>query len=104
MSIIINKSECTGCGQCIEICPGNIIRFDDTKKAYLNNPSDCWHCMACVKECPVNAISLILPPEMEGKGGRLMIKRSGNYTEWTIKKADGQKITLVTNTEEANEY
>lgn len=104
MGIIINKNKCTGCKQCVNICPGNIIRTDEAGKAYLKRPSDCWNCMSCVKECPSEAITLILPPEMGGKGGILSVKRKENITEWTINKADGSKVVLVTNTEEANNY
>ncbi len=104
MSVIINKSKCVGCKNCFNICPGNVIRIDENGKAYLKRPSDCWNCMSCIKECSANAITLILPPELEGKGGILSVKRRENLTEWTINKTDGTSITLVTNTNEANNY
>ena len=33
MSIHINKLKCVGCGQCIEACPGNLIKKDTDGKA-----------------------------------------------------------------------
>lgn len=104
MSIAVNQEECTGCRNCIAICPGNIIRLNTSGKAYLKRPSDCWSCMSCVKECTSGAISLILPPELGGRGGRLAAKVQGSLTEWTITKADGTRKVLITNTEEANTY
>lgn len=91
MSILTDKSKCTGCGRCAGICPGNIISIDDKEKAYLRRPSDCWSCMACIKECPVGAISFVLPPEIGGKGGRLYVKRENQCTEWTIIRGDSKK-------------
>ena len=104
MGITINKSKCISCQSCLNICPGNIIRTDDKGKPYLKRPSDCWNCMACIKECKVNAVTLILPPEIGGRGGVLSVKCGKNFTEWTINKTDGTSTILVTNTDEANNY
>ena len=104
MGITINKSKCIACKSCVNICPGNVIRSDESGKAHIKRLSDCWNCMSCIKECPAGAITLTLSPEIGGQGGVLAVKRNGNSTEWTINKADGASVILVTNTDEANNY
>lgn len=104
MSILTDKSKCTGCSCCAVICPGNIIGIDDEGKAYLRRPSDCWGCLACIKECSAGAISFVLPPEMGGNGGQLSVRRENHRTEWTIVRENGTAFTLVTDTRESNSY
>ena len=36
MGVVIDQNKCRGCRKCINICPGNIIRINDSGKAYLN--------------------------------------------------------------------
>lgn len=104
MSVVIDKEKCIGCGKCINICPGNVIRRDDSGKAYLDDPSDCWSCVSCMKECTVQAIYMILPPAVDANGGRMSVRQKGNITEWEIEKTDGEKLLLTTDTNEANKY
>ena len=104
MSIVIDKTKCVGCGKCVHICPGNVLRQDVQKKAYPEDPSDCWNCVSCMKECPVQAISILLPMEISAGGGRMKIRRDGNITAWEMEKTDGEKIVITTDTNEANKY
>ena len=104
MGAFINQSRCIGCGQCADICPGNLIRFHESGKAFLRHVEDCWGCVSCMKECPAGAIVLTLPPEMEGRGGTLTIHREGKQTEWTVNRRNGEREVLITNTDEANQY
>ena len=85
MGVVIDQNKCRGCRKCINICPGNIIRINDSGKAYLKRKEDCWSCVSCVKECPVSAIELKL-------------------TEWTITRGNGDKKVIITDTAEANNY
>ncbi len=66
MPPIIDKSKCTGCGKCVEICEGDC--FFGSKKGEVptvNYPEECWHEASCVKECPVKgAIKLRVPLPM----------------------------------------
>ncbi len=59
----INYGKCTGCNQCVEICPLDIIKCNENgpETAY---PDECWHCGNCRISCPNDAISIIFPPEM----------------------------------------
>ncbi|MBQ9436913.1 MAG: 4Fe-4S binding protein [Lachnospiraceae bacterium] len=104
MGIIIDTLKCVGCGKCVQICPGNLIRMDENRKAYLKRPEDCWRCCSCLKECEKGAVSMILPPALEGRGGRMQVKKDGAQTEWIMQGNNGEKTVLITNAREANKY
>ena len=46
-------SACTGCGQCVRLCPMNNITIQNGKPVW---GGDCTHCMACICRCPAEAI------------------------------------------------
>lgn len=56
MSARVDKKKCTGCGQCVEICPVEAIELKK-EKAVIDEES-CLECGACVDECPAAAIIL----------------------------------------------
>ena len=56
MAAVVDKEKCTGCENCIEICPVDAISIKD-KKASINE-EECIECGNCVDECPNEAISL----------------------------------------------
>ena len=68
MSIRIQKSKCTGCGRCIEACPGNLIKKDKENKAFIRQVRDCWGCTSCIKECRHDAIRFFLGADVGGRG------------------------------------
>jgi formate hydrogenlyase subunit 6 len=53
----INADACTGCGECIAICPTGSLQMRDGK-AVLANPATCIYCATCETICPVGAIEL----------------------------------------------
>jgi len=53
----IDRQTCTGCSDCINICPVNALGQVDGK-ASLVRPDTCTYCNACEDICPVNAIEL----------------------------------------------
>ena len=55
MAAKVDKSKCTGCGACVDVCPVNAIKIED-KKAIISD--ECVDCGACISQCPVEAISL----------------------------------------------
>jgi len=65
----INKSRCTGCGKCANICPMKNIQIYQ-KKAIPKK--QCTMCYRCISQCPAQAITLL---------GRQVIEQSyiGKY-------------------------
>jgi NAD-dependent dihydropyrimidine dehydrogenase PreA subunit len=53
--IFVDEDKCTGCGDCLEICPeeGAIVLQED--KALINHDV-CTGCAACMPACPEDAI------------------------------------------------
>ncbi len=48
-----STDRCTGCGECVRLCPLNNITLKEGRPAYRGN---CTHCMACISGCPAEAI------------------------------------------------
>ncbi|MFA5449188.1 MAG: 4Fe-4S binding protein [Clostridia bacterium] len=55
MAYVIDKEKCTGCGECVEVCPTETI-VPDGDKFYIQ-PDNCIDCGNCEATCPVSAIS-----------------------------------------------
>ncbi len=62
--ISVRLESCTGCGDCVEVCPVLIPEIIPvSRKVRLTNPEDCINCRACISQCPTEA--LFLAPETE---------------------------------------
>ena len=103
MSIKINKELCSGCGQCRQVCPGNLLYKDDSGKTFIRYPEDCWGCTSCVKECGFKAIRYFLGADIGGRGSFLYTKKEGNLLHWIINSPDGEKVITV-DKNKANSY
>lgn len=53
MPVIVVKEKCTGCGECLKVCPYEAIVIKDNK-AFINEY--CQLCMTCINVCPEGAI------------------------------------------------
>lgn len=104
MSIAIDKNKCMGCGQCMDVCPGSLIKRSDDNKAYIKYPKDCWGCCSCIKECKFDAIALYLGADMGGMGSKMTVKTRGNFMDWNITRTDGSVETIVIDKKESNKY
>ena len=57
----IDYANCSGCKTCFDVCPLDVIRFDDIKKRpFIAYPEDCIACTACESYCPHRCI-LVMP-------------------------------------------
>jgi 4Fe-4S ferredoxin len=66
-SLTVNKSKCTGCGVCMEICPKEAIQATRTPKeqgekaktpTVTIDEEKCHYCGVCVALCPFGALTL----------------------------------------------
>ena len=103
MSIRINTPTCVGCKRCVEVCPGNLIKFVEGK-AYINRPKDCWGCTSCLKECKTGAIQFFLGADIGGKGSILSVNEQGDERHWIVTSPEGTTKTITVNTKESNKY
>lgn len=56
MAATVDAQKCTGCGDCVEVCPMEAITLNDDKAVV--DEDTCTECGLCVDECPNDAISL----------------------------------------------
>lgn len=64
----VDESRCTGCGICVESCPGNAITVDGG--VAVIDMDTCIRCGECHEFCPQDAI-----------------RHDGDLTEWRINEA-----------------
>jgi NAD-dependent dihydropyrimidine dehydrogenase PreA subunit len=57
MHPIVNRETCSGCANCVEICPNEVYVLEQDKSDPAR-PEDCIECWACVKQCPSESICL----------------------------------------------
>ena len=54
----VDESKCTGCGNCVEVCPSEVFEMKDEKSKVVR-PEECVECETCVSECAEEAITLV---------------------------------------------
>jgi len=58
--IYIEREDCIGCMNCIEVCPRNVYIFNEhDKKVDLKFPEKCINCNACVNRCLAYCLTLL---------------------------------------------
>ena len=64
MKAIVDEDKCTGCAECVEVCPVEAIDLKDDL-AQVND--ECTLCTLCVDACPEEAISMpeMIAPEVD---------------------------------------
>ncbi len=56
MPAVVKVETCSGCGDCVEICPCGAIEVKNEKAVV--DPELCANCGACVAGCPTESISM----------------------------------------------
>jgi len=64
-SLAIDGELCLGCGDCLEVCPHEVIELEArpaggrrTPVAVVARRGDCMECGACATNCPAGAIAV----------------------------------------------
>jgi ferredoxin len=56
MAATVDIEKCTGCDNCVQVCPLEAIQLQDS--VAVIDEDTCTECGLCVDECPSGAISL----------------------------------------------
>ncbi len=56
-SIVLDEERCRGAGECVEVCPKDVLELDRGRKlASLPRAWQCVQCGACIVQCPFDAL------------------------------------------------
>ena len=55
--IKVDTEKCTGCGECVEICPEEVYELQDDKSIPVN-AEECSGCESCMEVCEQDAITV----------------------------------------------
>lgn len=61
-TVWVDVSRCTGCGACVDVCPGGAMALKDGKACV--DVEACIGCEACVDACPEGAIQPVVQGEL----------------------------------------
>ncbi len=56
-SLRLDSDKCTGCGQCLDVCPHDVLAMNE-RHVQIRNRDACMECGACSRNCPVGAVSV----------------------------------------------
>lgn len=98
MPTFVYMTRCDGCGQCVDICPSDIMRIDSTyRRAFNIEPNFCWECYSCVKACPQHAIDVRGYADFAPLGHKVRVLREEEKgsVSWRIRYRDGREKAFV---------
>jgi len=53
----IDEEKCIGCGECVDICPSEVLELVD-EMAVAVNAEECVGCESCIEVCEQEAITV----------------------------------------------
>lgn len=57
--VMINETTCTGCGNCVKMCPQGILYIEEaTKKCKVTDESKCDRYKGCENVCKSKSIKI----------------------------------------------
>ncbi|MDD4601297.1 Ferredoxin-1 [bioreactor metagenome] len=54
--VTVDAEACSGCGECVKACPGQILALQDCKAQLVGD--ECLGCLSCETVCPATAIKV----------------------------------------------
>jgi NAD-dependent dihydropyrimidine dehydrogenase PreA subunit len=66
---VIFTDKCTGCNQCVEVCPIDVYipNHEKGQPPLILHQDECWYCGCCVNTCPFpGAIKFNWPLQQRG--------------------------------------
>jgi adenylylsulfate reductase, subunit B len=87
-------TRCDGCGECVDICPSDIMHIDPVyRRSYNIEPNFCWECYSCVKACPQHAIDVRGYADFAplGHSVRVLREEASDTISWKIRYRDGRE-------------
>ncbi|AEM38776.1 hypothetical protein Pyrfu_0907 [Pyrolobus fumarii 1A] len=64
-SVRLSKDRCTGCGDCVKLCPVNALKLEDGTVVQVGVCVVCLGCMAVCKERAIQVDVVECPEELE---------------------------------------
>lgn len=56
-NVVVDADKCTGCSECVDICPVSVFAMEDGKSEPVN-ADDCLGCESCVGVCEHAAVTV----------------------------------------------
>lgn len=94
MPTFTDMTKCNGCGECVDICPSDIMHIDRKyRRSYNIEPNMCWECYSCVKACPQHAIDVRGYSDFAPLGHKVRVLREKEKgtVSWKIRFRDGRE-------------